>query len=321
MKQKEKPKTYTPLTEEAYDRYMQAGSVAAQVLEESKELVKVDASLLMVANALEEMIYEAGMKTAFPVNISLNADAAHDTPSPDDIRIFAREDVVKIDIGVHLDGYIADTALTIDLSGEHELLVEAAVAARDAAIAVVKPGIQIGILGEYVAKEIMSRGFKPIHNLTGHGVDRYVLHMPPNVPNIPKKGGIILEEGMVFAIEPFASTGAGNVTDKNRIEIFSEIASRPVRSPSARSILKEINPRRGMPFARRQLQNYSELGLTRLFKDGILHGYPVLSDEPGSFVSQSEHTVIVTEDGCIVTTSPGTARTRLPVSHPPSSDD
>lgn len=302
MTQKAKPKTFTPLTEEAYDRYMQAGSVAAQVLAASKELVRVDASLLMVANALEEMIYDAGMNTAFPVNISLNADAAHDTPSPDDTRTFTSGDVVKIDIGVHLDGYIADTALTIDLSGEHDLLVEASVAARNAVVAQVKPGISIGVLGAYVAEEIVSRGFKPIHNLTGHGLDRYVLHMPPNIPNVPKKGGIVLEEGMVVAIEPFASTGTGNTTDKSRVEIFSEVASRAVRSPGARSILKEIHPRRGMPFARRQLQNYSELGLTRLVKDGILHGYPVLSDEPGSFVSQSEHTMIVTGDGCIVTT-------------------
>ena len=301
-KEKLKPKMYTPLTEEAYDRYMQAGSVAARVLAASKDLVQVDASLLMVANALEEMVYDAGMGTAFPVNISLNADAAHDTPSPDDTRTFGCSDVVKIDLGVHLDGYIADTALTIDLSGEHELLVEASVAARNAAVAQIKADVSIGVLGAYVAEEIVSRGFKPIHNLSGHGLDRYVLHMPPNIPNVPKKGGMVLEEGMVVAVEPFASTGTGNVSDRNRIEIFSEIAKRAVRSPSARSILKEVSPRRGMPFARRQLKNYSELGLTRLFKDGILHGYPVLSDEPGCFVSQSEHTVIVTEDGCIITT-------------------
>ena len=301
-RQKSKQKTFTPMTEEAYDRYMQAGVVAARVLAASRDLVKVDAPLLEVANALEQMIYDAGMGTAFPVNISLNADAAHDTPSSDDVRVFAHGDVVKVDLGVHLDGYIADTALTVDLGGEHSLLVEASIAARDAAIAEVKPGVQIGVLGAYVAKEIVSRGFKPIHDLTGHGLDKYVLHMPPNIPNIPRKGGMMLEEGMVIAIEPFASTGTGSVSDRNRTEIFSEIASLPVRSPGARAILKEINQRKGMPFARRHLQNYSELGLTRLVRDGILHGYAVLTDEPGSFVSQSEHTMIITEDGCIVTT-------------------
>jgi len=303
MTNKSKPKTHSPMTEEIYDRYMQAGRVAARVLDASRDLVKVDASLLMVANTLEEMIYDAGMKTAFPVNISLNADAAHDTPSLDDTRVFASGDLVKIDLGVHCDGYIADTALTIDLGSEHTLLIEASVAGRDAAIAHVKAGVQIGVLGAYVSEEIVSRGFQPIQNLTGHGLDQYILHMPPNIPNIPKKGGMILEDGMVVAIEPFASTGTGTVDDKMRVEIFSESASRPVRSPGARAILQEIKPRHGMPFARRQLENYSELGLTRLVKDGILHGYPVLCDEPGSFVSQSEHTMIVTEDGCIVTTA------------------
>ena len=303
MTYKPKPKTYSPITEEAYDRYMQAGRVAARVINASRDLVKVDASLLLVANTLEEMVYDAGMKTAFPVNISLNADAAHDTPSPDDIRVFAHGDLVKVDLGVHCDGYIADTALTIDLGSEHALLIEASVAARDAAIAHVKPGVQIGVLGAYIAEQIISRGFKPVQNLTGHGLDQYMLHMPPNVPNVPKKGGTMLEQDMVVAIEPFASTGTGTIADRKRVEIFSEIANRSVRSPSARAILKEIKPRKGMPFARRQLQNYSELGFTRLVKDGILHSYPVLSDEPGSFVSQSEHTMIVTEDGCIVITA------------------
>ncbi|MCL2460746.1 MAG: type II methionyl aminopeptidase [Euryarchaeota archaeon] len=303
MMYNQKSKTYSPMTEEAYDRYMQAGRVAAQVLDASKDLIKVDASLLLVANTLEEMIYDAGMGTAFPVNISLNADAAHDTPSSDDIRVFAHGDLVKVDLGVHCDGYIADTALTIDLGSDHALLIEASVAARDAAIAHIKPGVQIGVLGAYIAEEIMSRGFKPISNLTGHGLDQYVLHMPPNVPNVPKKGGMLLEEDMVVAIEPFASTGTGAIVDRKRAEIFSEVASRPVRSPGARAILKEIESRRGMPFARRHLQNYSELGFTRLVKDGILYAHPVLSDEPGSFVSQSEHTMIVTEDGCIVITA------------------
>lgn len=282
---------------------MQAGAVAARVLAASKTLVSVSTPLLDVATELEQMIYDAGMDTAFPVNISLNADAAHDTPSPDDTRVFAKGDLVKIDLGVHYDGYIADTALTIDLgNGEHDLLIEASVAARDAAIAGVKPGVQIGQLGALVYEEIVSRGFRPIQNLTGHGLDQYVLHKSPNVPNVPKKGGAVLQEGMVIAIEPFASTGCGITSDRNRVEIYSELAIRPVRSAAARSILKEIAPRRGMPFARRQLKNSSDLALTRLFKDRILQGYPVLCDEPGSFVSQSEHTMIVVEDGCIVTT-------------------
>jgi methionyl aminopeptidase len=210
---------------------------------------------------------------------------------------------VKLDIGVHLDGYIADTACTVDL-GDQPLLCEASIKARDAAIEAVKPGVAIGTLGGIVAQEIKSRGFLPVANLTGHGLDQYCLHKGPNVPNIPGTGGAVLEEGMVIAIEPFASTGTGFVHDGSRVEIFSQLVKRPVRLPAARKILKDIEGLNGLPFARRHIKVKSaDLALARLVNDGIIRAYPVLSDVSGSFVSQAEHTMIVTGDGCIVTTA------------------
>ena len=256
-----------------------------------------------MADFVENSILEAGFGIAFPVNISLNEAAAHDTPSPDDTRTFAKGDMVKLDLGVHLDGYIADTACTVDL-GDQPLLCEASIVARDAAIAAVRPGVTIGALGTLVAHEIKSRGFLPVANLTGHGLDQYCLHKGPNVPNIPGSGGAVLEEGMVLAIEPFATTGTGFVHDGRREEIFSQLVRRPVRLPAARKILKEIEGRNGMPFARRHVHVKSaDLALSRLIHDGIIRSYPVLSDVPGSYVSQAEHTMIVTGDGCIVTTA------------------
>lgn len=282
---------------------MQAGAAAKKILSEGAQRIQVGASLLDVADFVENSILEAGFGIAFPVNISLNEAAAHDTPSPDDTRTFAEGDMVKLDLGVHLDGYIADTACTVDL-GDLPLLCEASIVARDAAIAAVRPGMTIGALGTLVAHEIKSRGFLPVANLTGHGLDQYCLHKGPNVPNIPGSGGAVLEEGMVLAIEPFATTGTGFVHDGRREEIFSQLVRRPVRLPAARRILKEIEGRNGMPFARRHVHVKSaDLALSRLIHDGIIRSYPVLSDVPGSYVSQAEHTMIVTGDGCIVTTS------------------
>lgn len=282
---------------------MQAGAAAKKILSEGAQRIQVGASLLDVADFVENSILEAGFGIAFPVNISLNEAAAHDTPSPDDTRTFAKGDMVKLDLGVHLDGYIADTACTVDL-GDLPLLCEASIVARDAAIAAVRPGVTIGALGTLVAHEIKSRGFLPVANLTGHGLDQYCLHKGPNVPNIPGSGGAVLEEGMVLAIEPFATTGTGFVHDGRREEIFSQLVRRPVRLPAARKILKEIEGRNGMPFARRHVHVKSaDLALSRLIHDGIIRSYPVLSDVPGSYVSQAEHTMIVTGDGCIVTTA------------------
>lgn len=291
------------MKEEIFDRYMQAGAAAKKILAAGAGRIQVGTSLRDIADFVEGMIQDEGFGIAFPVNISLNESAAHDTPSPDDTRVFAEGDMVKLDIGVHLDGYIADTACTVDL-GNQPLLCEASVAARDAAIQAVRPGVAIGTLGGIVAHEIKSRGFVPVANLTGHGLDQYCLHTGPNVPNIPGVGGAVLEEGMVLAIEPFASTGTGFVHDGRREEIFSQIVRRPVRLPAARKVLSEIEGRNGLPFARRHIHVKSaDLALARLLKDGIIRSYPVLSDVPGSFVSQAEHTMIVTGDGCIVTTA------------------
>jgi len=291
------------MKDDIFDAYCEAGRVAAKILKLGGSMVTVGRPLLDVAQTVEDQIHSNGLGIAFPMNISLNADAAHDTPSPGDERVFVKGDMVKLDLGVHLDGYIADTAMTVDL-GSQPLLVEASRVARDNAIAQVKPGVAIGQLGAVVQHEIESRGFKPVANLTGHGLDRYTLHMGPNVPNIRMTGGAELVQDMVIAIEPFASTGTGHVSDRSRIEIYKQVEKKPVRMPAARKLLKSIEDKHGLPFARRHLElKKPDLALTTLCREGVLYGFPVLGDVVGSYVSQSEHTIIVTEDGCIVTTA------------------
>jgi len=285
------------------DCYREAGKIAATVLKEGASLVREGASVRDVVETTERRVGDLGAGLAFPLNLSLNEDAAHDTASPDEQRIFLAGDVVKLDLGVHLEGYIADTAVTIDL-GDHDLLIEASRAALEKAISLVQPGVTVGALGSAIQQEIESRGFRPVANLTGHGLSRYAIHTPPNIPNIGYPGGARLEEGMVFAIEPFATTGSGKVSEKARIEIFQQTSARPVRLPSARKIIEEVRDRRGMPFARRWIpDSRQDVALAALVHQGIVRAYPVLADIPGSIVSQHEHTLIVTSDGCIVTTA------------------
>jgi methionyl aminopeptidase len=216
--------------------------------------------------------------------------------------VFEKGDVAKLDLGVHIDGYIADTATTIDL-GSNSLLLTASEQALEAAIKKVMPGSTAGELGAAVQFEIESRGYRPIANLTGHGLDRYVLHRAPTIPNVGINGGIVLEEGMVFAIEPFATTGSGHVGEKSRMEIYSQISQKPVRIPAARAVLETVKDRHGLPFSRRWLrERKQDIVLPALVRSHTLHVYPVLADIPGSLVSQHEHTVIVTSEGCVVTT-------------------
>jgi methionyl aminopeptidase len=290
------------MNDEIFEKYRDAGVLAAKILRRGAQEIRVGVSYLDLVESIEVQVKEEGAELAFPLNLSLNEDAAHDTASPGDARVFTKGDVAKLDLGVQIDGYIADTATTIDL-GSNSLLLEASERALDAAIKAVRPGATAGDLGAAIQKEIECRGYRPISNLTGHGLDRYILHRPPTIPNVGVNGGVVLEEGMVFAIEPFATTGSGHVGEKTRKEIYSQVSQKPVRIPAARAILDKVKDRHGLPFARRWIDGKKlDIALSSLVRSQVLHVYPVLSDIPGSLVSQHEHTVIVTREGCIVTT-------------------
>jgi methionyl aminopeptidase len=290
------------MNDEIFEKYREAGAIASKILREGTRGIRIGESYFALVENIESRVREEGAFLAFPLNLSLNEDAAHDTASPIDTRLFEKGDVVKIDLGVHIDGYIADTATTVDL-GSNTRLLAASEHALEAAIKKVRPGSTAGELGAAVQHEIESRGYRPIANLTGHGLDRYILHRTPTIPNISINGGIVLEEGMVFAIEPFATTGSGHVGEKSRMEIYSQISYKPVRMPAARAIIEMVKDRHGLPFSRRWLkERKQDVALPTLVRYHTLHVYPVLSDIPGSLVSQHEHTVIVTADGCVVTT-------------------
>jgi methionyl aminopeptidase len=296
------PGVYPMMKDEILDMYRESGRIARDILDKGAGEVRIGASYLEVVEYVEDMVGNEGAGLAFPLNLSLNEAAAHDTASPGEARIFQKGDVVKLDLGVHLDGYIADTATTIDL-GSNSLLLEASDQALSRAIEYVRPGATTGQLGAAIQDEIESRGYRPVANLTGHGLARFIIHTPPNIPNIGGDGGAVLEEGMVFAIEPFASTGSGRVNERPRTEIFQQTAIKPVRLASARKIIESVRERRGMPFARRWLPvDKTDLALSALIRMQVLRSYPVLADLPGSLVSQHEHTLIVTEEGCLVTT-------------------
>jgi len=289
-------------TPENLEKYRQAGKILCEVRASAASMVKKDALLLDVANAIEADIIARGGRPAFPVNISLDSEAAHDTPEPEDKRAFA-DNIVKLDIGVHVDGYIADTAFTVDLSGNPDLLKASEKALEDA-IRVVRAGASTADIGAAVEAAIDGFGFKPIYNLTGHGLERFLQHAPPSIPNRKIGQGVILQAGQVIAIEPFATDGIGIVIEGHVAEIFGLSAFRPVRMPLEREMLKAIQAYNGLPFARRWLSGMkrSEKTLDGLIRAGIIHAYPVLVEETGGMVSQAEHTLIVTEDGCEITT-------------------
>jgi len=283
------------------EKYREAGRILTEVRDKAVKRVKVGASLLELAEHIESSIKDKGAGVAFPANISLNEEAAHATPSTNDKRVFGR-DLVKLDIGAHIDGYIADTAVTIDL-GSNKQIVKASQTALDAAIGIVKAGINTSEISEIIEKTITSFGFNPVVNLTGHGLEQYVQHAPPSILNKKTETGVTLEEGQVIAIEPFTSNGAGRVYEAGHAEIFSLLDIKPIRSSDARTVLREIETFKKLPFAKRWLKGRVDMSLRQLEAAGIIRSYPVLKDR--GLVSQSEDTVIVTVDGCeVITRSP-----------------
>jgi len=287
---------------EILEKYRKAGRILAEVLAEARPRVVVDASLLDVANFVEDAIRSRGAKPAFPCNISLDRNAAHYTPSPNDSSRFA-ENMVKLDVGVHVDGYIADAAITVDLGG-HDKLVEASQAALDAALDIVGLGADTAQIGKAIEQAITGYGYRPVYNLTGHGLSRYLAHDEPAVPNRAMEKGTILKDGDVIAIEPFATNGSGRISESLINEIYGFSASRPVRLPAARTLLKEISESyKTLPFARRWLKGERvEYALMQLLRSEAVHRYPVLWEVEGALVSQAEHTVVVLDKGCEVIT-------------------
>lgn len=288
---------------ERYEKHREAGEILAEVMEETAEKIDVGVRQLEVAEYAETRIRELGGAPAFPVNISVDEEASHATPGREDETEFA-EEMVCLDIGVHVDGWIADAAVTVDLTGTPSL-VEAAEAALDAALDAVEPGVHTGQIGAAIESTIDEFDYNPIVNLSGHGLDEYDAHTGPNVPNRAVDSGVELSVGDVLAIEPFATNGSGKVREGSTEEIYSLVEEKSIRDRRARQVLETITTEyETLPFASRWLDDSrAAMSLRRLKMQDIIRSYPVLKEDDGRLVSQAEHTIIVTESGAEITTS------------------
>ena len=293
------------MEKEILDKYIKAGKIASEAREYGKSLIKAGASLLEVSDKTEKKILELGGKLAFPAQISLNDVAAHNCADPDDKTTFKKGDLCKLDIGVHIDGYVADTACSVDL-GDNNDLVKASEDALNEALKMIKPGVTLAEIGEVIKNAISKYNLSPIKNLSGHGLDRFVIHGPPTIPNFNTNDDTKLEEDQVIAIEPFATDGMGMIYEGDRANIFSLIEKKPVRSNITREILKEIEQFEGLPFTTRWLTKKFPLfkvnfALRELLQIESIRKYPPLPEKNHGLVSQAEHTIIV-KDKPIITT-------------------
>lgn len=291
---------------EVLKKYKKAGAIAAEALAYGARLVKPGNKIADIAEAIERKIVQLGGKPAFPVNISINDVAAHYSPLLNDIIEIKAEDYVKLDAGVHIDGWIGDTAITIRPAGKDELIV-CSEKMLETALAMFRPGTPLADIGAAIEDIAAQFGFNSIRNLTGHGLAQFNLHAGVVVPNVKTASSKVLEEGEVYAVEPFCTPGSGWVKDGGAAMIFRWIADRPSRLPEARKILEfgKVNFSK-LPFAKRWLQKEIsslklELALKQLISSGAIYAYNVLKEESEKPVAQSEHTVIVADKPIITT--------------------
>ena len=286
--------------------YKKAGSIAAESLNFGKKLIKEGVLLNDVTKKIEEKIRQLGGEPAFPAQISLNNAAAHCYYNFNAKDKFKAGDIVKLDVGAHVNGFIGDNACTINLGKDKDLeLIRASKDALREAVSLMRPGVQLREVGKAVEEVTVGYGFNPIRNLSGHEVERFNLHAGLTIPNYDNEDDKELEEGQVFAIEPFATTGVGKVSEGKLSGIYKIVDMRNVRS--GREVLNFILENyKTLPFSIDWMrEKFTDFNLRFAFrildKEGVLHNYPQLVEAENEKVSQAEHTVMVADKPIIFT--------------------
>jgi len=292
------------------DNYIKAGKVAAEVREIVRKKEWVGKTVYEICEEVENEICSRGARCAFPVNTSINEIAAHYTAEPNDTKTISATDLVKIDLGAQINGYIADTAVTVCYDPQYDLLVQAAEESLKNAMAMIKIGVKASDIGRMIEKTVKQMGFKPIVNLSGHSLDQYTIHAGKSIPNIWSIGSFSLSGSTAYACEPFVTTedGLGFVREGKTRNIFALVSRKKTKNGPADEMVDYIWENFNMlPFSLRWLLTKWEEKEAReildfLIKKKAVKAYPVLVEANSKRVAQAEHTFIPTETGATITT-------------------
>jgi methionyl aminopeptidase len=292
------------------EQYIRAGKMAREMREWILENVAVPQSCVEIATSVEEEIARRGGQPAFPTGIGINSVTAHYAPQEDDQRRIGSGDLVKIDYGVHFDGYIADTAVTVTEDPRYQQMIESTKKALEAAINVARRDPRTGEIGRAIEATAQREGFKTINNLSGHTLERYTVHAGKSIPNLYSPNLPALKHDEVFAIEPFLTPGtaAGYVVDDSRVTIYSLIMRKRTGVKELDDLVEHIwNLRKSLPFTPRWFaKDYGRERLLKLLKElekrRMVRGYPTLVEASGAPVAQFEHTMTLEGNSLVILT-------------------
>jgi methionyl aminopeptidase len=299
-----------PYDKEELAKFRQSGRILRETREEMRSQIKENMLAIDICVKVEGLIRAKGGKPAFPCNVSINEVAAHYTSPPEDTLRIPLGCTVKVDLGVQVDGYVTDTAFTVSFNGEGRSMVATAELALKTAIDNIHGDLAVGKIGGLIEATIKNRGFKPISNLTGHSVGRYLIHAGLSIPNVAGFSPSKVKAGEVYAIEPFVTLpdAIGRVDDGSQMTIYRLLKAKSVKTESAKKLLKHIEANfRTLPFAERWLIGVVPKELHRpafkeLLASKAVLGYPVFVEASRKPVAQAEHTLLIKDDGCEVLT-------------------
>jgi len=295
---------------EEIEKFRLSGKILRETREEMRTQVKESMPIIDVCEKVEGLIRSKGGKPAFPCNVSINEITAHYTSPPGDTLKIPGGCTVKVDLGVHVDGYVTDTAFTVSFNAEGRSMASTAEQALKTALENIHGDMALGKIGSLIETTIRNRGFKPISNLCGHSVGRYLIHAGLSIPNVAQVSISKVKTGEVYAIEPFVTLpeAIGRVDDSPQVTIYRLLKTKSVKNEFSKKLLKYIEANfRTLPFAERWLigvvPNEQHLAAFKeLLASKSVMGYPVFVEVSKKPVAQAEHTVLLKDDGCEVLT-------------------
>ncbi len=294
------------------ESFRKSGEIVARLRKEVPSIAKPGVPAIKICEELEQKMRDHGGKPAFPVNVGINEVAAHYTSPPGDALTIPGGCLAKIDFGVQIDGYVTDTSVTVCFEPKFQPLVQASDEALANAIRAFRPGVKLSEIGRVIQSSIQKFGLRPISNLTGHKIERFTIHAGKSVPNVSGLNGAKIEEGEIYAIEPFVtlSNAAGVVVNGSSAYIYRFVKPKGPTFDESKKVLEYIQANFStLPFASRWLGGAFERetvkkALIDLIKHKCVSSYPVLVEQTSSPVAQSEHTVLVERDNSTILTGP-----------------
>ncbi|MGC8935797.1 MAG: type II methionyl aminopeptidase [Candidatus Methanomethylicaceae archaeon] len=294
------------LSEEEIEEILRAGKIVREVRRRVPSFIREGVRVLEICEKVEEEIRRLGGEPAFPCNVGIDSVGAHYTSPPGDLMVISEGALVKVDLGAHVNGFVADSALTVSVGSDYEEMIGVADEALEKALETVSVGGRISDVGVVVERTIRSHGYKPISNLTGHQISRYTIHAGVSVPNVATKNGWRFEAWSLYAIEPFVTLpdAHGEVVNGPPGNILHVVKLKGPKDHDAKRYFEALLRRyRTLPFARRWAVNLEGYKFTDgLVSEHFLYEYPVLVERSGKTIAQAEHTLLTTDKEVIVIT-------------------